>query len=122
MIQQIIKATDVNQSIPRMNIFDAMKMLTVSYEDTSEETIKKCFAKSRISPKDQANAQNGLDDPFIELRSNMGKLKSLGVDEIPDEHTPEKFANSDDTGDATEPILSDESILQWCVKSSSQSN
>ena len=30
MIQQIIKAIDVNQSIPKMNIFDAMKMLTVS--------------------------------------------------------------------------------------------
>ena len=40
----------------------------------------------------------------------MEKLKSLGVDEIPEEHTP-KFANSDDTGDVTEPILSDESIL-----------
>ena len=30
MIQQIIKAIDVNQSIPKMNIFDVMKMLTVS--------------------------------------------------------------------------------------------
>ena len=30
MIQQIIKAIDVNQSIPKMNIFDAMKILTVS--------------------------------------------------------------------------------------------
>ena len=51
----------------------------------------------------------------------MGKLKFLGVDEIPEEHTPEKFANSDDTVAATEPILSDESIMQWCVKSRSQS-
>ena len=52
MIQQIIKAIDVNQSIPKMNIFDAMKMLTVSWEDVSEEAVKKCFAKSRILPKD----------------------------------------------------------------------
>ena len=51
----------------------------------------------------------------------MEKLKSLGIDEIPEEHTPEKFENSDDTGDATEPILSGESILQWCVKFRSQS-
>ena len=42
----------------------------------------------------------------------MGKLKSLSVDEIPEELTPEEFANSDDTVAATEPILSDESILQ----------
>ena len=29
MIQQIIKAIDANQSIPKMNILDATKMLTV---------------------------------------------------------------------------------------------
>ena len=51
----------------------------------------------------------------------MEKLKSLGVDEIPEDIIPEEFANFNDTIAATEPILSDESILQWCVKSRSQS-
>ena len=50
-----------------------MKMLFVSWEDVSEETVKKCFAQSRVLPKDQANAQNGLDDPLIELRISMKK-------------------------------------------------
>ena len=39
----------------------------------------------------------------------MEKLKSLG--EIPEELTPEKYADFDDTVAATEPVLSDESIL-----------
>ena len=51
----------------------------------------------------------------------MEKLKSLGDDEIPEGLTPEEFANVDDIIAATEPILSDESILQWWVKSRSQS-
>ena len=86
-------------------------MLTVCWEDVTEETVKKCFTKSHISPKDQANAQNDLDDPFIELRSNMKKLKSLAVDKIPRELTVEEFANFDDIVAATEPFLSDESIF-----------
>ena len=88
-----------------------MKMLAVCWEDVTEETMKKCFAKSRISAEDQASAQNDLDDPFIELRSNMEKLKSLGVAVIPEELTPEEYANFDDTVATTEPVLSDESIL-----------
>ena len=73
--------------------------------------MKKCFAKSRISAEDQASAQNDLDDPFIELRSNMEKLKSLGVVVIPEELTPEGYVNFDDIVAATEPVVSDESIL-----------
>ena len=73
--------------------------------------MKKCFAKSRISAEDQASAQNDLDDPFIELRSNMEKLKSLGVVVIPEELTPEEYVNFDDIVAATEPVVSDESIL-----------
>ena len=41
----------------------------------------------------------------------MEKLKSPGVDEIPEKLPPEEFANFDDTVVATETILSDELIL-----------
>ena len=111
MTQQIIKAIDANKSIPTVNVLDAMKMLTVCWEEVTEETVKKCFTKSHISAQDQASTQNDLDDPFIELGSNMEKLKSLGVVVIPEEVTSEEYANFDDTVTATEPVLSDESIL-----------
>ena len=75
----------------------------------TEEILKMFLTKSRISPKDQAKRQNDLDDPFTELISNMEMLASLGVDEIPEKPTLEESANFDDT--ATDPILSDESIL-----------
>ena len=38
-------------------------------------------------------------------------MKSLGIVVIPEELTPEKYANFDDTVAATERVLSDESIL-----------
>ena len=57
--------------------------------------------KTKLAP------QNYLDDPFIELRRTMQKLKSLGLDKIPEELTPKDFANFDDSLAATEPILFD---------------
>ena len=111
MTQQTIKAIDANKSITKVNVLDAMKMLTVCWEDVTEETMKKCFAKSRISVEDQDSAQNDLDDLFIGLRSNIEKLKSLGVVVIPEKLTPEEYVNFDDTVAAAEPVLSDESIL-----------
>ena len=111
MTQQIIKVIDASKPIPKVNVLDAMKMLTVCSEDVTKETMKKCFAKSRISAEDQASAQNNLDDPFAELRSNMEKLKSPGVVVIPEELISEEHANFDGTVAATEPVLSDESIF-----------
>ena len=117
MIQQIIKAIDAKKSIPKVNVLDAMKMLTICWENVTEETVKKCFAKSHISPQDQTSAQYDLDDPFIELRNDLEKLKSLGVDEYLEEVSPEEFASFDDTVAATEPVLSPTSqSLQWYVK------
>ena len=64
-----------------------------------------------FSPQNQTSPQDDLDDPFIELRSDLEKLKSLGVDEYPEEVSPEEFASFDGTVAATEPVLSYESIL-----------
>ena len=121
MIQQIIKAIDANKSIPKGNILGAMKMLTIFWEDVIEETVKKCFSKFRISPKDQTNAQNELDDPFFELRSNMDKLKSVGIGKIPEQLTRKNLQIS------IIPLLQRDLLylmnqsLQWCMKSRSQS-
>ena len=53
---RIIEAIDANKSIPNVNVLDAMKMVTVCWENVTEKTVRNCFAKSRIS--DQASAQN----------------------------------------------------------------
>ena len=103
------------------NILGAMKMLTIFWEDVIEETVKKCFSKFRISPKDQTNAQNELDDSFFELRSNMDKLKSVGIDEIPEQLTRKNLQIS------IIPLLQRNLLylmnqsLQWCMKSRIQS-
>ena len=71
LIKLIIKAIDSNKDIPKINVLDAMKLLTLSWEDVTENTVQNCFAKARISNDDQLRAQNDLNDPFIELRSSM---------------------------------------------------
>ena len=113
MIQRIIKAVDANKQIYSKSEYIRCheNAYYICWENVTEQTVKKCFVKSRISIKDQINAQNDLDDPFTELRISMEKLKSLDV-EVPEELTPEEFANFDHTVASTEPILSDESILE----------
>ena len=46
----------------------------------------------------------------------MQKLKSLGLDKIPEELTPKDFANFDDSLAATEPILFDQSIFAMVLE------
>ena len=121
MIQQIIKAIDANKSIPKVNILGAMKMLTIFWEDVIEETVKKCFSKFRISPKDQINAQNELDGPFFELRSNMDKLKSVGIGEIPEQLTRKNLQISIIPWLQRDLLYLMNQSLQWCMKSRSQS-
>ena len=58
MIQQIIKVMNANKSVPKVNTSNATKMLTVCWEDVTEETGRKCFAIARILHKEQANTQN----------------------------------------------------------------
>ena len=92
-------------------------MLTVCWEDVVEETVKECFTKSRISPKEKGNAQNDVDKPFIELRSNMKKLalmkflRSLLPKNLQISMMPLLQRNLFD-------LMSQS--LQWCVKSRSQ--
>ena len=120
MLLQMIKAINTNKSTENVNLLDAMKILAECWYDVNEEIVKKCFTKSRISPKDQGNTQNDLDHWFFELRSNIEKLKSLSIDEILEEFTPNEF------GHLTVPLLQRNLVYlmsqssRWCVKLRSQ--
>ena len=89
LIKRIIKAIDSNKDIPKINVLDAMKLCTLSWEDVTENTVQNCFAKARISNDDQLRAQNDLDDPFIELRSSIEELKEQNSEEFLDDISPE---------------------------------
>ena len=116
LIKLIIKAINSNKDIPKINVLDAMKLLTLSWEDVTENTVQNCFAKVRISNDDQLRAQNDLDDPFIELRSSIEELKERNSEEFPDDISPEEFTNLDDSVAATEPVLTDELIIEMVRK------
>ena len=116
LIKLIIKAIDSNKDIPKINVLDAMKLLTLSWEDVTKNTVQNCFAKARISNDNQLRAQNYLDDPFIELRSSIEELKERNSQEFPDDISPEEFTNLDDSVVATEPVLTDELIIEMVRK------
>ena len=115
LIKLIIKAIDSNKDIPKINVLDATKLLTLSWEDVTENTVQNCFAKARSS-NDQLRAQNDLDDPFIELRSSIEELKERNSEEFLDDISPEEFTNLDDSVVATEPVLTDELIIEMVRK------
>ena len=116
LIKLIIKAIDSNKDIPKINVLDAMKLLTLSWEDVTENTVQNCFAKARISNDDQLRVQNDLDNPFIELRSSIEELKERNSEEFLDDISPEEFTNLDDSVVATEPVLTDELIIEMVRK------
>ena len=116
LMKLIIKAIDSNKDIPKINVLDAMKLLTLSWEDVTENTVQNCFAKARISTDDQLRAQNDLDNPFIELRSSTEELKEQNSEEFLDDTSPEELTNLDDSVVATEPVLTDELIIEMMRK------
>ena len=116
LIKLIIKAIDSNKDIPKINVLDAMKLLALSWEDVTENAVQNCFAKARISNDDQLRAQNDLDDLFIELRSSIEQLKERNSEEFFDDISPEEFTNLDDSVVATEPVLTDELIIEMVRK------
>ena len=120
LIKLIIKAIDSNKNIPKINVLDAMKLLTLSWEDVTENTVQNCFAKARISNDDQLRAQNDLDDPFIELRSSIEELlknfSERNSEEFLDDISPEEFTNLDDSVVTAEPVLTDELIIEMVRK------
>ena len=116
LIKLIIKAIDSNKDIPKINVLDAMKLLALSWEDVTENAVQNCFAKGRISNDDQLRAQNDLDDLFIELRSSIEQLKERNSEEFLDDISPEEFTNLDDSVVATEPVLTDELIIEMVRK------
>lgn len=86
-------------------------LILVCWKEVSEEPVKKCFAKFHFTAKDQDSTQNDLDDLFIEIRSNMKKLKYLHVVKIPEELISEEHPNCNDTVDAKKSVLSNYSII-----------
>ena len=58
MIQQIIKAIDAQNPIPKISILDIMKMLTICSQNITKETIQKSLVKTSILLKDQNRAHD----------------------------------------------------------------
>ena len=103
----IIKAINYLNNMQRVSILDTMKLLIISREDITNNTVQSCFAKARMLNYKELRAPVDLDYLFIELRNNIEQLKELNSEEISNDISPEKFDSLDDSVVATGLVLSD---------------
>ena len=89
-----------------------MKLLVLSWKDVTESTVQNCFAKAGIFVEERDRAENDLDDPFSELRSNLEEWEKRQEFAAPSDLSPEDFVGLDDSVVATEAALSVDGIIE----------
>ena len=81
-------------------------------EDVTESTVQNFFAKAGISVEEPDRAQNDLDDPFSDVRSNLEELEKRQEFAAPSDLSLEDFVGLDASVVATEPSLSVDEIIE----------
>ena len=74
-------AIDQGKQLPVISIFEATKVLAVSWSEVSKEAITNCFTKSGFS---EGVCSEEDDDPFFQLREALDKLCEHGREFVPD--------------------------------------
>ena len=88
-----------------------MKMPDLAWQKFKTSTVVNCFAKAGISKKQQNAALEDDDDPFKELQKQMDKLAVCAPNFFPDGITAEDVISADDNVLSTEPLLTDDEII-----------
>ena len=78
VVRRQIKYIDAGRATPKVNIFEAMRMLIRSWDPESANTVKNCFRKAGISEETQVASINE-DDAFKLVQENFNELKSRGL-------------------------------------------
>ena len=76
VVRRQIRYIKAGRMTPKINIFEAMRMLVRSWDAASTNTVKNCFRKAGISVEKQVASINDEDDPFKLLEENVNELKS----------------------------------------------
>ena len=74
-----IKYIDTGETIPNINILEAMCIFIRSWDAVSSNTVKMCFRKACISEETQVASIEDEDDPFEMAAENVNDLKSHGL-------------------------------------------
>ena len=68
VVRKFIRALDKGQSLPKISLLQAMKLLVASWEAVPVETVVNCFKNAGINTNAPRAAITDSDDPFKDLR------------------------------------------------------
>ena len=89
-----------------------MKILVVSWEVVSKETIINCFRKTGITPAIQQAVISDSYDPFKDLQERLNDLRKADSSMVPDDVTATALVSLDDDVIATAPEISEGDIIE----------
>ena len=93
VVRRQIRYIKAGRMTPKINIFEAMRMLVRSWDAASANTVKNCFRKAGISVEKQVASINDEDDPFKLLEENVNELKSRDL--VDGDFTVDYYINID---------------------------
>ena len=109
IIQKVLAAIDQGKQLPVISIFEAIKVLALSWSEVSKEAITNCFTKSGFS-EDVCSEED--DDSFFQLREAFDKLCAHGQGFVPDGLQCEDIVHVDRDVQVTEGLLTEEEIVE----------
>ena len=108
IIQKVIRAIDNGKQIPSIYVFEAMKMIVLSWSEVSETTIINCFRKAVL----KEGMSNEGDDPFSALKSSIDQLRQHDENLVPNYFIYEDMLTVDDNIAVMGGVMADEEIVQ----------
>ena len=94
IIKRYITSIDAGRSPTKINMLEAMTLLTVAWECVSPTTLVNCFRKAGISSESQARSQSDDDDPFKLLAAQLEEFQ--GRCESPIDFAVDGYVDTDE--------------------------
>ena len=91
VVRRLCRALDKTETLPKISILQAMKILVSLWKAVSAQTIVNSFRKAGITPEAQNASITDADDPFLVLKESLQQLLDIDSNMVPEGVTPESL-------------------------------
>ena len=91
VVRRLCRALDKTETLPKIAILQAMKILVSLWKAVSAQTIVNSFRKAGITPEAQNASITDADDPFLVLKESLQQLLDIDSNMVPEGVTPESL-------------------------------
>ena len=112
VVHLLCRALEKKEPCPKISTLQSVKILAISLEVVTKETIITCFKKAVITHAVQQAAITDSDDPFKDLRESLNDLTKADSSVVPDDVTATALVSLDDDVIATAPEISEGDIIE----------